>query len=95
MLRSSRGQLTPETKSRCKACAPHLPLADALHSVAEGSLQTSAQFEGVAADLNDVVDERAHSRQREGRGEQHHVAELDKHLLVVLEGVLGEEPEPS
>lgn len=65
-----------------------LPLADALHPDPEGPLQASAQLEGIAADLDDVVNERAHGRQRESRGEEHHVAELDKHLLVVLEGVL-------
>lgn len=65
-----------------------LPLADALHPDPKGSLQTSAELEGIAADLDDVVNESAHGSQREGRGEEHHVAKLDKHLLVVLEGVL-------
>lgn len=65
-----------------------LPLADALHSESKGPLQTGAELKGIAADLNDVVDESAHGSQREGRGEEHHVAKLDKHLLVVLEGVL-------
>lgn len=67
-----------------------LPLADALHPDPKGPLQASAQLEGIAADLDDVVNECAHGSQRERRGEQHHVAELDKHLLVVLEGVLRE-----
>ena len=65
-----------------------LPLADALHSDSKWSLQTGAELKGIAADLNDVVDESTHGRQREGRGEEHHVAKLDEHLLVVLEGVL-------
>lgn len=65
-----------------------LPLADALHPEPEGTLQASAQLEGIAADLDDVVNECTHGRQGEGRGEEHHVAELDEHLLVVLEGVL-------
>lgn len=65
-----------------------LPLANALHPDPKGSLEASAQLEGIAADLDDVVNERTHGRQREGRGEEHHVAKLDKHLLVVLEGVL-------
>lgn len=67
----------------------HLPLADALHSESKGPLQTSAELEGITADLNDVVDESAHGSQREGGGEEHHVSKLDKHLLVVLESVLG------
>lgn len=67
-----------------------LPLADALHPDPKGPLQASAQLEGIAADLDDVINECAHGSQREGRGEEHHVAELDKHLLVVLEGVLRE-----
>ena len=65
-----------------------LPLADALHSNSERPLQPSAQLKGIAADLNDVVDESAHGCQGKGGGEKHHVAKLDKHLLVVLEGVL-------
>lgn len=65
-----------------------LPLADALHSQSKGSLQPCAELKGIAADLDDVVDESAHGGKREGGGEQHHIAELDKHLLVVLEGVL-------
>lgn len=75
------------TSPRCPRGA-HLPLADALDALAEGSLQPRAELEGVAADLDDVVDQGAHGGQREGRGEEHHVAELDEHLLVVLEGVL-------
>lgn len=66
----------------------HLPLADALHSDSKGPLQASAELKGIAADLDDVVDESAHGSQWEGWGEEHHVPELDKHLLVVLEGVL-------
>lgn len=65
-----------------------LPLADALHPDPKGPLQTSAELEGIAADLDYVVNESTHGSQREGRGEEHHVAKLDKHLLVVLEGVL-------
>lgn len=70
-----------------------LPLANALHPDPKGSLQASAQLEGIAADLDDVVNECAHGRQREGRGEEHHVAKLDKHLLVVLESVLEQQPQ--
>lgn len=77
-----------------KAELSDLPLADALHPDPKGPLQASAQLEGIAADLDDVVNECTHGRQGEGRGEEHHVAELDKHLLVVLEGVLrGRQPE--
>lgn len=48
------------------ACISDLPLADALHSDSKGPLQTSAELEGIAADLNDVVNESAHGSQREG-----------------------------
>jgi len=68
---------------------PHLPLPDALDPLAEGTLEPRAELEGVAADLDDVVHQGAHGGQGEGGGEEHHVAELDEHLLVVLEGVLG------
>ena len=44
----------------------HLPLADALYSDSKWPLQTSAELKGIAADLNDVVDESAHGSQREG-----------------------------
>lgn len=80
--------LTNDQVSAFTACISDLPLADALHSDSKGPLQTSAELEGIAADLNDVVNESAHGSQRESRGEEHHVAKLDKHLLVVLEGVL-------
>lgn len=69
-------------------CISYLPLADALHTDSKGPLQAGAELKGITADLNDVVDESAHGSQRKGRGEEHHVAKLDKHLLVVLESVL-------
>lgn len=69
-------------------CISDLPLAYALHAESKRPLQASAEFEGITADLNDVVDESTHGSQGKGRREEHHVAELDKHLLVVLEGVL-------
>lgn len=75
-------------KGKLSQCSSDLPLADALHSDSKGPLQTGAELKGIAADFNDVVDESAHGSQREGRGEEHHVTKLDKHLLVVLEGVL-------
>lgn len=65
-----------------------LPLADVLHPLPKRSLKAGAELQGVAADLDDVVDESTHGRQRKRRGEEHHVAKLDKHFLVVLKGVL-------
>ena len=47
-----------------------------------------AELEGVAADLHDVVEEGAEGGERVGRREERHVAELDEHLQVVLEGAL-------
>lgn len=67
---------------------PDLPLADVLHPLTKGPLQASAQLQGVAADLDDVVDKSAHGRQRERRGEEHHISKLDEHLLIVLKRVL-------
>lgn len=67
----------------------HLPLPDALDPLPEGTLEPRAQLEGIAPDLDDVVHQGAHGSQGKGGGEEHHVAELDEHLLVVLEGVLG------
>lgn len=74
--------------SLCQLCISNLPLADAGYSDSKRPLQTSAELKGITADLNDVVDESAHGSEWKGRGEEHHVAKLDKHLLVVLEGVL-------
>lgn len=61
----------------------YLPGPDVGNSLAERALEDEAQFERVAADLHQVVDESTESSQREGRGEQHNIAELNKHLQVV------------
>ena len=45
-----------------------------------------AELEGVPADLDQVVEEGAESGQRVGRREEGHVAELDEHLQIVVEG---------
>ena len=65
-----------------------LPLSDVLHSLSEGSLEAGTELQGIAADLNDVVDKSAHGRQGKRRREEHHVAKLNKHLLVVLKRIL-------
>ena len=44
-----------------------------------------AELEGVAPDLDQVVEEGAEGGQRVGRGEEGHVAKLDKHFQVVVE----------
>lgn len=62
----------------------NLPLSDVLHSLSERSPETGAQLQGITSYLNDVVDKSTHGRQGKGRGEEHHVAELNEHLLVVL-----------
>lgn len=68
----------------------NLPLANVLHSLAERPLQTSAEFQRVTADLDDVVDERTHGCQGKCGGEQDNVSKLDKHLLVILKRILLE-----
>lgn len=65
-------------------------MADVLHPLSKGSLQASAELQGVAADLDNVVDKSAHGRQGKRRGEEHHIAELDEHFLVILERVLSD-----
>lgn len=65
-----------------------LPLPNVLYSLSERPLKAGAQFQGITADLNDVVDESTHGRQGKRRGEKHHIAKLDEHLLVVLQCVL-------
>lgn len=66
----------------------HLPDTNALCPNAEGSLEDTAEFEGVGTDLYEVVEESAHGSQRESRREESHIAKLDKHLQVVLKGAL-------
>ena len=66
----------------------NLPYPYGLHPLAKWSLQGHAEFEGIASDLNDVVEEGTEGCQRKGRGEEGHVAELDEHLQVVLVGIL-------
>lgn len=68
---------------------PDLPLSDVLHPQSEGSLQAGAELQGVAADLDDVVDKGTHGRQGERWREEHHVAKLYEHFLVVLKRTLG------
>lgn len=65
-----------------------LPLSDVLHPLSEGSLQAGTELQGIAADLDDVVDKRAHGCQGKRGGEEHHVAKLNEHFLVVLKRVL-------
>lgn len=66
-----------------------LPLSDVLHPLSERSLQAGAELQGVTADLDDVVDKSTHGRQGKRGGEEHHIAELNEHFLVVLERVLS------
>lgn len=65
-----------------------LPLSDVLHPLSKGSLQASTELQGVAADLDDVVDKSTHGRQGKRRGEEHHIAKLNEHFLVILKRVL-------
>lgn len=65
-----------------------LPLSNVLHPLSEGSLQASTELQGVAADLDYVVDKSAHGRQGKCRREEHHIAKLNEHFLVVLKCVL-------
>ena len=65
----------------------YLPGTNALYCLTKRTLHGAAQLEGIAADLDDVVDECTHGGHGEGGGEQGHVAKLDQHLQVVLERV--------
>lgn len=71
-----------------KAKYPDLPLSNVLHSLSERPLKASAEFQGITADLDYVVDKSTHGRQGKRRGEKHHIAKLNEHLLVVLKCVL-------
>ena len=55
-----------------------------LDSLGERSLVDKAELEGVAPDLDHVVEEGAQASQGVGRAEQGHVAKLDEHLEVVV-----------
>ena len=65
-----------------------LPRSDVRDALPEGSLVDEAELEGVAADLDEVVDEGAEGGERVSRREERHVSELDEHLEVVLESAL-------
>jgi len=54
-----------------------LPAADVAHALGEGPLVDEAELEGVAAHLDEVVEEGAEAGQRVRRAEQGHVPELE------------------
>jgi hypothetical protein len=58
----------------------YLPRADVRDPLTEGPLKREAQFEGIAADLDEVVDESTDRRHGERRREENHVTQLDKHF---------------
>lgn len=64
-------------------------MSDVLHSLSKGSLEAGTELQGIAADLDDVVYESTHGCQGKRRREEHHVAKLNKHLLVVLKRILS------
>jgi hypothetical protein len=55
-----------------------LPAADVANTLGEGSLVDEAELEGVAAHLDEVVEEGAEAGQRVRRAEQGHVPELQR-----------------
>ena len=64
------------------------PYSNTSNPFSERPLVVNTEFEGVAADLYDVVEEGTEGCQGEGGGEQRHIAVLNEHLQVVIEGVL-------
>ena len=62
----------------------YLPCAYICSSLSEGSLAYPAQLEGIAADLNYIVDESEDSGQRKDSREEKDVAELEEELKVVI-----------
>lgn len=65
-LNLNQGGISAFSPNRSRGSVSDLPLADALHPDAEGPLQAGAELKGIAADLNDIVNERAQGSQREG-----------------------------
>jgi hypothetical protein len=59
-----------------------LPAANIANSLGEGSLVDEAELEGVAAHLDEVVEEGAEAGQRVRRAEQGHVPELARSTRV-------------
>ncbi len=55
-----------------------LPATDVANTLGEGSLVDEAELEGVAAHLDEVVEEGAEAGQRVRRAEQGHVPELER-----------------
>ena len=65
-----------------------LPDSNVFHSDSKGSLIRVAQFEGIATDLDQIVEQSTHCSQWKGRGEESDVAKLDAHFQVVLKGIV-------
>ena len=68
----------------------YLPGANVRCRLSERSLEDTAHLEGVGTDLSDVVEQGPDGGEREHGGEEEHVAELQEHLQVVVQGTLGQ-----
>ncbi len=78
--------LLPHLETRTRGT--DLPGADVGGGVRERTLVNAAEFEGVAANFGDVVEQRPERRRREDGREEEHIAELQEHLQVVVHRVL-------
>lgn len=67
---------------------PTSQLSFNLNSLGERSLVDETEFESVAADFNEIIEESAEAGERVGGAEESDVTELYKHLQIVLEGPL-------
>lgn len=74
----------------------YLPSANVLYSFRKRSPGDSAQFEGVGAHFEHIVDDGTKSGRRIHGGKQNHIAKLDKHLeVVVIRALYGNAPRVS
>lgn len=78
--------LSPD-KEDMKLLLVYLPYPNACNSLAKRSLESVAQFKGIRADFDDIIQQGTESGQRKGGWEQGDVAKLYTHLQVVIKGV--------
>lgn len=78
---------SPTAAQVCHQVKRYLPDADVFYSLAKRSLERHAELESIAPDLNDVVEQSAHSGHWKSRGKQSHVTKLYQHLQIILKSV--------
>lgn len=69
----------------------YLPCSNVFYFLTKRSPEVGAQFESIAADFDDVVQQSTQGSQWESRREENDITKLNEHLQVIFEGILDEE----